>query len=40
MFTAAGLALTHALTDSKLPLVTYDRDHYGNLLIAGERVAP
>ncbi len=39
MFAAAGLTLTHALADSKLPLVAYDRDHYGNLVIVGERVA-
>jgi SAM-dependent methyltransferase len=37
MFATTGLALTHALADSKLPLVAYDRDHYGNLLIVGER---
>jgi SAM-dependent methyltransferase len=33
----AGLTLTHALADTKLPPVHYDRDHYGNLLIVGRR---
>lgn len=37
MFEAEGLTLTHALADSKLPLVAYDRDHYGNLVILGEK---
>jgi hypothetical protein len=36
MFAAAGLTLTHALADTKLPLVAYDRDHYDNLVIVGE----
>jgi SAM-dependent methyltransferase len=35
MFDGVGLALTHALADTKLPLVPYDRDHYGNLVIVG-----
>jgi len=38
MFARCGLALTHALADSKLPLVQYDSDHYGNLLIAGQKL--
>jgi ubiquinone/menaquinone biosynthesis C-methylase UbiE len=38
MFTSVGLELTHALADTKLPLVTYDRDHYGNLVIVGQRI--
>ncbi len=33
----AGLALTHALADTKLPLVPYDRDHYGNLVIVARK---
>lgn len=33
----AGLTLTHALADTKLPLVAYDRDHYGNLVIVGRK---
>jgi SAM-dependent methyltransferase len=37
MFAGAGLAMTHALADTKLPLVPYDRDHYGNLVIVGRR---
>lgn len=32
-----GLTLTHALADTKLPLVPYDRDHYGNLVIVGQK---
>jgi SAM-dependent methyltransferase len=32
-----GLTLTHALADTKLPLVPYDRDHYGNLVIVGRK---
>ncbi len=37
MFAGAGLTLTHALAEPKLPLVPYDRDHYGNLLIVGRK---
>jgi SAM-dependent methyltransferase len=33
----AGLTLTHALADTKLPMVPYDRDHYGNLVIVGRK---
>lgn len=32
-----GLQMTHALADTKLPLVPYDRDHYGNLVIVGQK---
>jgi SAM-dependent methyltransferase len=32
-----GLTLTHALADTKLPLVPYDRDRYGNLVIVGHK---
>lgn len=35
LFHDAGLLLTHALADTSLPLVPYDRDHYGNLVIVG-----
>jgi hypothetical protein len=33
MLASTGLELTHALADTKLPPVPYDRDHYGNLVI-------
>jgi SAM-dependent methyltransferase len=39
LFHDAGLVMTHALADTKLPLVLYDRDHYGNLVIVGQRVS-
>ena len=32
-----GLTLTHALADAKLPLVPYDRDHFGNLVLVGRK---
>jgi SAM-dependent methyltransferase len=32
-----GVTLTHALADTKLPLVPYDRDRYGNLVIVGHK---
>jgi SAM-dependent methyltransferase len=38
MFAGAGLSMTHALADTKLPLVPYDRDHYGNLVLVGQRI--
>ena len=37
MFNDVGLELTHALADTKLPLVAYDRDNYGNLVLVGEK---
>ena len=37
LFAGAGLAMTHTLADTKLPLVPYDRDHYRNLVIVGQR---
>lgn len=37
MFARVGLHLTHALGETKLPLVTYDRDHYANLVIVGRK---
>jgi ubiquinone/menaquinone biosynthesis C-methylase UbiE len=37
MFDQVGLTMTHALADTKLPLVAYDRDHYKNLVMAGQR---
>jgi SAM-dependent methyltransferase len=39
MLSGASLTLTHALADTRLPLVTYDRDHYDNLLIVAQRAA-
>jgi SAM-dependent methyltransferase len=38
LFAQVGLALTHALADTKLPPVSYDRDHYGNLVIVGQKL--
>ncbi|MBN1657120.1 MAG: class I SAM-dependent methyltransferase [Anaerolineae bacterium] len=38
LFHDAGLVLTRALADTSLPLVPYDREHYGNLVIVGQRV--
>jgi SAM-dependent methyltransferase len=37
MFHNTGLEMTHALADTKLPLVDYDRDHYGNLVLVGNK---
>ena len=37
MFDQVGLTLTHALAETKLPLVPYDRDHYRNLVIIGRK---
>jgi len=37
LLAAGGLAMTHALADTKLPLVPYDRDHYGNLVLVGQK---
>ena len=37
MFDGAGLKLTYALADTKLPLVSYDRDHYDNLVLVGKK---
>ena len=37
LLTGAGLSLTHTLADTKLPLVPYDRDHYKNLVIVGQK---
>jgi hypothetical protein len=34
----AGLVLTHALADTRLPLQPYDRDHYSNLVIVAQKV--
>ena len=33
----AGLKMTHALADTKLPLVPYDRDHYQDLVLVARR---
>jgi SAM-dependent methyltransferase len=37
LLAGAGLALTHALADTKLPLAPYDRDHFGNLVLVGRK---
>ncbi len=37
LLTGAGLAMTHTLAETKLPLVPYDRDHYRNLVIVGRK---
>lgn len=37
LFAATGLTMIHSLADTKLPLVPYDRDHYGNLVIVGQK---
>jgi SAM-dependent methyltransferase len=39
LFEEVGLILSHALADTRLPLVPYDRDHYGNLVVVGRRTA-
>jgi len=40
MFAGVGLVLTHALAETRLPIVPYDRDHYGNLLVIGRKAIP
>ena len=37
LLTGAGLALTHTLADTKLPLVAFDRDHFKILVIVGQK---
>jgi SAM-dependent methyltransferase len=37
LFARTGLTLTHTLADTKLPLVTYDRDNYSNLVLVGQK---
>jgi SAM-dependent methyltransferase len=37
LFAGAGLTMTHALADTKLPLVPYDRDHYQNLVFVAQK---
>jgi SAM-dependent methyltransferase len=37
LFEQVGLTLSHALADTKLPIVPYDRDHYGNLVLVGRK---
>jgi hypothetical protein len=37
LLAGAGLEMTHALADTKLPLVMYDREHYENLVIVGRK---
>jgi hypothetical protein len=36
MCRGVGLVVTHALADTKLPLLPYGRDHYGNLVIVAQ----
>lgn len=36
LFARAGLTMTQALADSKLPLVPYGRDHYDNLVLVAQ----
>lgn len=36
LFASAGLTMIHALADTKLPLVPYDRDHYQNLVLVAQ----
>lgn len=37
LFSDTGLAMTHSLADTKLPLVPYDRENYGNLVVVGQK---
>ena len=37
LFAGAGLHLVYALAEAKLPMVPYDRHHYGNLVVVGQR---
>jgi SAM-dependent methyltransferase len=37
LLAGAGLTMTHALADTKLPLLPYDRDHYQNLVLVARR---
>jgi SAM-dependent methyltransferase len=37
LLAGAGLGMEHALADTKLPMVAYDRDHYGNLVLVAKR---
>jgi ubiquinone/menaquinone biosynthesis C-methylase UbiE len=37
LLAGAGLTMTHALADTKLPLVPYDRDHYQNLVLVARQ---
>jgi SAM-dependent methyltransferase len=37
LLAGGGLTMTHALADTKLPLVPYDRDHYGNLVLVAQK---
>jgi len=39
MFAEVDLVMTHSLAETKLPLLPYDRDHYGNLVIVGHKVS-
>jgi SAM-dependent methyltransferase len=37
MLASVDLQLNHTLADTKLPLVAYDRDHYGNLVLVASK---
>lgn len=37
LLASAGLEITHALADTKLPLVAYNREHYENLVIVARK---
>jgi SAM-dependent methyltransferase len=37
LFAAVGLTMSHALADTRLPLVPYDRDHHGDLVVVGKK---
>jgi SAM-dependent methyltransferase len=37
LFSETGLVMTHSLADTKLPLVPYGIEHYGNLVLVGEK---
>ncbi len=40
LFDQVGLTLSHALAETRLPPVPYDRDHYGNLVVVGRNPGP
>ena len=37
LFSDTGLTMTHSLADTKLPLLPYGREHYGNLVLVGQK---
>ena len=38
LFAGAGLEMLHSLAQTKLPLESYDSDHYDNLVLVGQKV--